>query len=91
MIPKSFMCMGYKVKVVIDDTKDTSLVGTFDGNKHTITLDKNSSKQSQEQTFWHEWVHCALGTLGYKKLDNDEDFVDRMASLLYQLEVTRKE
>ena len=91
MIPKSFMCMGFKIVVSVEEVRDEASDGEFHGRKQKISIDKSSSRQTQDQTFWHEFMHCALGTLGYKKLDNDEKFVDRMASLLYQLEKTRKD
>jgi len=91
MIPKSFECMGFKIRVVVEDIRDDSSSGKFEFSKSKISIDEKASVQIKEQTFWHEWMHCALGTLDYKKLDNDEKFVDRMASLLYQLEKTRKD
>jgi len=89
-IPKSFDCMGFEIKVVIDKIRDAELDGHYSGAKQKITISNESNAQVQHQTFWHEWMHCALTTLGYSDLNKDEQFVDQMAQCLYQLEKTRR-
>jgi len=91
MIPRSFKCMGFRIKVSLENIEDDDLDGKFSFEDSKIIINNKASFQIIEQTFWHEWMHCALGTLGYDKLDKDEKFVDRMAQLLYQLETTRKD
>ena len=83
--------MGFEIKVILKAPKDQRDAGNYDGRKHKVIIDPKASEQTMQQVFWHEWMHCALGTLGYTDLDNDERFVDQMASLLYQLERTRKD
>lgn len=91
MIPTSFECMGFTFQVKkekVDDTGDHS--GAFYGEEGFIKVDPSCRKDLMHQTFWHEYVHCALSTLGYEELNSDEQFVDLMAQCLYQLEKTRK-
>lgn len=90
-IPKQFDCMGFTIPVVIEEIRAEDLHGEYDVVDPAIRISKESAKQVQEQTFWHEYVHCALTTLGYSKLNKDEKFVDRMGQCLYQLERSRKE
>ena len=81
--------MGYDIDVTIDTLRDENSDGHFFGNEQKIVISKESNKAVQAQTFWHEWMHCALTTLGYSELNNNEQFVDQMAQCLYQLEKTR--
>ena len=89
MIPKQFECMGSTVVVSIEDCGENA-DGHYHGRETRITIAKDSTKQNQEQTFWHEYMHCALTHLGYDKLNSNEQFVDQMAQCLYQLQKTRK-
>ena len=83
--------MGFTIVVNVGVMEDKSADGHFYGCEQRISISKEITKQVQEQTFWHEYMHCVLTTLGYDKLNNDEKFVDRMAQCLYQLEKTRKD
>ena len=82
--------MGYDIDVSIEEIRDTGVDGHFKGNEQKIIISKESNKTVQAQTFWHEWMHCALTTLGYSELNNNEQFVDQMAQCLLQLEKTRR-
>ena len=88
MIPKSFECMGLTFSVSLEDMEDN--FGKYHSLTQRLRIAKNHSKQVQEQTFWHEFMHCALDQLGYADLNDNEQFVDQMAHCLYQLEKTRK-
>lgn len=88
-IPKSFECMGFTVTVEVKDI-DKENNGHFHGQTQLIEIDKTASKQMREQTFWHEFMHCALTNLGYEELNSNEQFVDQMGQCLYQLQKTRK-
>ena len=89
-IPSSFECMGMTVTVEVAGLHNSDEHGTYDHEKHHIAIDGAQTKQNKSATFWHEFVHCALSTLGYSDLNKDEEFVERMAQCLYQLEKTRK-
>ena len=84
--------MGFEIPVEFEalGDEDSNVYGKWQGHKQRICLDPSYSKQVQAQTFWHEYVHCALDNLGYKKLNDNEQFVDQFAHCLYQLEKTRK-
>ena len=88
-IPTRFECMGSTITVRVEEIKDPSLDGHYNGTEQEISVSKECTEQAQEQTFWHEWVHCALTHLGYKKLNDNEQFVDQLAQCLYQLQKTR--
>ena len=89
-IPKQFECMGFTIKTTVGKMDD-SLCGKWYPSENMIRVSDDFPTQTQEQTFWHEFVHCALDTLGYEKLNSDERFVDQMGHCLYQLQKTRKE
>ena len=89
-IPSEFECMGMTVKVEMDGLHNSEEHGTYDHDRNLIAIDSKQTKQNKSATFWHEYVHCALSTLGYYELNKDEEFVERMAQCLYQLEKTRK-
>ena len=82
--------MGMTVKVELGGLESSNDYGTFDSEKSTIAIVKTDNRQNQEATFWHEFVHCALTTLGYSKLNNNEKFVERMGQCLYQLHKSKK-
>jgi len=88
MIPKSFECMGFTVTVEMADMEEN--YGKWYSDKRLIKVAKGHSKEVREQTFWHEFMHCALDHLGYGELNENEQFVDQMAHCLYQLQKTRK-
>ena len=89
-LPKSFECMGFTVKVETKVLEDPDVDGHFYGRDSKIVISEMASPQTQAQTFWHEYMHCVLTYLGYKELNENEQFVDQMAQCLYQLEKTRK-
>ena len=81
--------MSSTVNVSVEDMADKESDGHYYGQEYRITIDKKGVQQLQEQTFWHEFMHCALTHLGYKKLNDNEQFVDQMAQCLYQLQKSR--
>lgn len=87
LIPKRFECMGFTINVKMDEMSDC---GKWHPDKQLIRIAKGNPDQVTEQTFWHEFMHCALSNLSYDELDSNEQFVDQMAQCLYQLEKTRK-
>ena len=88
MIPHSFECLGHTITVKRMKLKKS--YGKWKPNKLEIRIDTRSVEQVQEQSFWHEAVHCMLDSMGYEKLSKDEKFVDRLGHCLYQLERSRR-
>jgi len=88
-IPTKFECMGSTITTSIEALPDKGDDGTYHSQEQKISVSTELTPQAQEQTFWHEFMHCALQHLGYAKLDNNEQFVDQMAQCLYQLQKTR--
>ena len=87
-LPNSFELMGYTVSVERPDLEEGDLCGKWKPDTNRILVSPNKNKDIEGVTFWHEWMHCALSTLGYEKLNGDEEFVDRMAQCLYQTQKT---
>ena len=93
MIPKSFQVLGHTIKVKITNDIDPGSVGIWKGNKQEISILPVSDtfpKSLQEQTFWHEVMHCIFSMLSYDEYDKDEALVDRISQCLYQIDKTRK-
>ena len=88
-VPTKFECMGSTVTVRVGAMEDPGLDGNYHGTEQAISISKECTEQAQEQTFWHEFMHCALTHLGYKKLNDNEQFVELVAQCLYQLQKTR--
>lgn len=90
MIPNSFECMGFTINVHTTTELKKNIHGKWEPSTQQILIRWNDTFQMQEQTFWHEAVHCILDNLSYDELSHDENFVDRFAQCLYQLEKTRE-
>ena len=48
------------------------------------------TEQQEEQTFYHEFIHAALDSLGYPDLSSNEQLVDQIGSLIQQLMKSKK-
>jgi len=48
-------------------------------------------EMSQEQTLYHEVVHCILDEIGRSDLNSDEGFVQSFSSMMHQFVKTKKE
>ena len=93
MIPKSFQILGHTIKVKITDNVPENSVGEWKGNQNVIHIrpvGDDMPESLQEQTFWHEVVHCIFSTLNYDKHDKDEQLVDLIAGCLHQIDKTKK-
>lgn len=98
MIPKTFTLGGvtWKVKYkkkILDENRD-ELRGQCDWDKATIFLSKFDEGKpigddTLEQTFYHEAIHAMLIVMDHP-LKYDEPFVSTFATLLHQLEKTKK-
>ena len=87
-IPTKFECMGSTVTVALEAC-ETGADGHYHGGKARVSISPECNEQAREQTFWHEFMHCALTHLGYSKLNDNEQFIDQMAQCLYQLQKSR--
>ena len=83
MIPKSFQIMGHKIRVKVTDSFDSDRVGEWNPKTCTIKL-KPQLSSLQEQTYYHELVHCILDHLSYDTESENEQFVDAVSQCLYQ-------
>jgi hypothetical protein len=94
-IPKTFECGGRTITVVRAEMLD-DLPSDRDGDWRAsnamirVIKSKEMPIDSQNQTFWHEAFHCILETAGHSKLSGDEDFVERISQLIYQVVKTGK-
>ena len=82
-IPTSFECLGTTYSV----TRKTlpQKYGHFDPKKCEIVIHKNLTDELAQLTFWHEFMHCALYTLSYKDLWDDEELVERLGQVTHQM------
>lgn len=86
IMPKAFEVGGMTVVVKEDDDLYSShgAFGMMDIDKGVLFMDSNLEGDTKAITFFHEKVHAILGTLGRKELNEDEEFVDSFANLLWQ-------
>jgi hypothetical protein len=92
-IPKSFRLMGHDFNVtVVPESQwvDDETGGYCIHDKQQILIRKFGSVQAQEQVFFHELVHAMLNKMGEHELDENEQFVDVMGSLLHQFYTSAK-
>ena len=90
-IPKSIHIIDSEFHITLDKELQTteSIVGKASFWREQIILQTNHkhyTKNQMYQTFWHEAVHCILNKMGEDKLNDDEKFVDLMASCLNQIQ-----
>ena len=88
-IPKSFQIMGHTIKVIVTNKLDSDRVGEYDAKECTIRV-RPQPKSMQDQTYFHELVHCILTHLSYDDQNSDEQFVDTFSQCLYQVLKTGK-
>ena len=94
MIPKRFELLGRTIKV--NKTKKSKFVdaaetyGHWNSTKCEIFIAEGLTEQQEEQTFYHEFMHAALDSLGYNELSSNEQLVDQMASLIQQMMKSKK-
>lgn len=91
-IPKSYKIHDNKYKVkFVDGFNDTDergiLLGRFDSVNNMVYIlkkTKRNKKNTQELTFFHEFVHSLLYAMGDDDLSNNERFVEGLARCLKQ-------
>lgn len=91
-IPKTFECAGNTFTVSLKpDLQKVGAHGMTMFDTGEIWLDSNLTPEDLKGiTFYHEWFHAALKTIGRDDLDRDESFVDLMGNLLWQFEKTKR-
>lgn len=91
-IPSSFECGGRTwtverpVKFDLNDGMGPRL-GDCHPDKARIRViqSKKTPLDTQNQVFWHEAFHACLMTAGHEELYADEEFVERVSQLIYQV------
>lgn len=71
-------------KDTIDVNGDLNYFGTCDKKQAKIEISTLANKQRQEQTLVHEILHAVFYEAGIV-LDNEEDIVNRVSLVLYQV------
>ena len=86
-IPRRFQLHGHEVTVrIIPRTRwphSMDTVGMYDPTRHRIDLRGDLGDTELQQAFCHEWTHALLCEMNHP-LNDDEVFVDNLASLLHQ-------
>jgi hypothetical protein len=89
-IPDAFTVHGirYKVKVTPGIVTETDCKGTASYRTNEIRLcpigEMGTTLDSQCQIFYHELMHILLHEQSYAKKRDDDAFVDRIASVLFE-------
>lgn len=95
-IPKEFECFGETVIVKFIDNLlvDEDAYGLWNDKINIISIQNPQNyflpPDKINLTFFHELIHCVLDKLEYKKLSEDEAFVERVGAILYQVFKTAK-
>jgi hypothetical protein len=91
---KTFKLAGktYKVKRLAHDSENLGLTKSPLGIIQVQTKwgGVDVPEDSQEQTLYHELVHCILDDIGQSDLSRDETFVSAFSVLLHQFVKTAK-
>lgn len=96
MIPKSFKLANrtWRVRYVAGMTRPDGLPvwGHADGDTATITLSAEMREPGKEELLAHTWEHELLHALmmAHGCIDHDERFVDGVAGLRRQYELTKR-
>ncbi len=95
-IPTRFNLMGHEITVELRDdlVSEHNAYGMCHYHEHRIELqipteDCKISKSHLMQTFWHEFFHMALYTLGHGELADDEALVDQLGNAVHQMLKTK--
>ena len=96
-IPRSFKILGHTITVeLVDDLVEKhKAYGLCLYHEHRILLqvpteDLKITPSHLLQTFWHEYFHMALYSLGHQTLADDEALVDQLGQVVHQALKTKK-
>jgi hypothetical protein len=82
-IPKKFKLGSRTWKVIIVGKR--KWYGSCSVTKCTIKLSSlNKTNEEAWHTFCHELMHAISGTIGFERLNKDEDKIDAMGNMLAQ-------
>jgi len=85
-IPKQFQLGGRTWRVkrcdIIDG--DPKIYGDCDSTDCVIRLKEDFDLDVMQHTFYHELCHAICFTLGWSKLNKDEDKIDALANVMFQ-------
>lgn len=89
---KRFKLGGVDWRVVQDSKRmdDLNLLGLCEHWKALITINEDANIDIVNETIYHEVIHAILRTMNRLELNEDEEFVQSFAALLYQFEKTKK-
>ena len=68
--------------VSYQDKSNDNNMGRWVEKKCLIEIDSSMDKQVQQHTLWHEFFHGVLHLQGDADLGNNEDFVNRLATIM---------
>lgn len=98
--PETFSLGGRTWRVIIKDLEDShgmtlseeerNTVGLCRNYEQEIVIVRNSNPNIFMMTFYHELAHAIMYTLGRSKLNRDEGFIDALASMIVQFELSKK-
>lgn len=91
-IPNNIQVAGQKIAVEIVEKLGTNLGACCLAQSYIHIAEKymcnneeqKQSEASQEQTFWHELVHCILDAMCENELSANEKFVSVFSGFLYE-------
>lgn len=86
-IPTKFQILGHTVKTSFAELPE-GVLGYWDNEAKTVQLSTELLKHAPsvlEQIFMHELSHCVLFHMGEDELAENEQFVDLMGELLFQV------
>lgn len=89
-IPKFFTLANHRWEVRYGEDLPEDCDGECRHNKTEIVIRPGLSRQMEEHTFLHEFVHAVCFTLGWEKLNSDEGKVDALAGMFHQFLQTKR-
>jgi len=91
-IPTSFKLGGrdWTVCVVPTVDNDVKVLGMTDSDDAIIYVREGLKTDLFRHTFYHELCHAICFSLGWSKLNGDEDKIDALASCLLQFLKTKR-
>jgi hypothetical protein len=93
-IPKRFKLGGHTIKVVNISVKrweyGEQVLAMWIPAELRIEMRGDLAGTHRQQVFLHEAVHAILDTASYYELSQNEEFVDRVSTMLHQMLTTMK-
>ena len=93
-IPKSFKLGGHTIKVVNVPLKrweyGEQVLAMWIPSECKIQMRGDLEGTNRQQVFLHEACHAMLDTASYYEMSQNEEFVDRLSTMLHQMLTTMK-